>query len=623
MRSRRLALVFASLFFLLGARHRAVHHPVGLPQPPVDIWTTSNASAVATKHLALDLTVDFETRQLRGSATHTIENLTGATTFVLDVRDLDISSVTLDGTTPALWSLNQTEVGEALTIGIQPGTRAVTIHYATAPDAAGLHWNTAMQSYGRQEPYLYSVSEAIYARTWIPVQDSPSRRMTYEATLRVPPQLLALMSAENNPTTTNGTGVYTFRMTRTIPAYLIALAVGRLEFRSLDGRSGVYAEPELLDDAVWELQSVPAMMSAAEEIAGPYPFLRYDVLLMPPTYILGGMEHPLLNFIHPFAVVTGNRPAQPEPQLLIAHELAHSWAGDLVTLATWDDVWLNEGFASYLALRIMEEVAGVERSELSYFLDRRSYARFAANVLQPERTVMHRRVEGPDGAFDSTAYTKGELFLRTLEDLLGRSTFDRFLRRWFERYSWRWVDDVAFVTTLSEFVPAGTDLRVHEWIYEPRLPSNITAATFSVIYARAEQRATAFVNGTPVAELSPSTWTAVDVEQFFEIAPEPMVRARVAELDAALHFSGMASPPLRWLFAAIRANYMPAMDAVERGLMRGGPNGLIMNFYFVLAETNPDYAREMYSRYRDRYDRQVQDVVEGILRDASGMRDAA
>jgi leukotriene-A4 hydrolase len=623
MRSRRLALVLASFFFLLAARHRAVHHPVGLPQPPVDIWTTSNASAVATKHLALDLTVDFQTRQLRGSATHTIENLTGATTFVLDARNLEISSVTLDGTTPALWSLSQTDVGGALTIGIQPGTRTVTIHYATSPGAAGLHWNTAMQSYGRKEPYLYSVSEAVFARTWIPVQDSPSRRMTWEATLRVPPQVLALMSAENNPTTTNGTGVYTFRMTKTVPAYLIALAVGRLEFRSLDGRSGVYAEPELLDDAVWELQSVPAMMSAAEEIAGPYPFLRYDILLMPPTYILGGMEHPLLNFIHPFAVVTGNRPAPPEPQLLIAHELAHSWAGDLVTLATWDDVWLNEGFASYLALRIMEAVAGAERVELSYFLDRRSYARFAANTLNPERTIMHRRVEGPDGAFDSTAYTKGELFLRTLEDLLGRPTFDRFLRRWFERYAWRWVDDVAFVTTLSEFVPSGTELRVQEWIYGTRLPSNVTAATSSAIYTRAEQRATAFANGTPVAELSPSTWTAVDIEQFFEIAPATAVQERVAELDAALHFSGMPSPPLRWLFAAIRANYMPAMDAVERWLQRGGPNGLIVNFYFVLLETNPSYAREAFARYRERYDRDVQDSVESILKDAGALREAA
>jgi leukotriene-A4 hydrolase len=623
MRQRRLLLSLVTLLFLVAAKHRAVHHPTLLPgQPPVDVWTYSNASAVTTRHIALDLTVDFETKQLRGSATHTIENLTGATTLVLDTERLAISSVTLDGTTPALWSLGQeTYYGRPLVIGIQPSTRTVTINYSTNPAASGLFWNTAMQSYGRQQPYLYTQNEPVSARSWIPVQDSPSTRMTYEATLRVPPQLLALMSAENNPTSLNATGVYTFRMTKTIPAYLIALAVGRLEFRAFDSRSGVYAEPELMDDAVWELQYIPAMMTAAESIAGPYPFVRYDVLLMPPTYELGGMEHPMLNFIHPFAVVTGNRPSTPQPTNLIAHELAHSWAGDLVTLATWDDVWLNEGITAYLTLRIMEMVAGPERAELSYFLDRRSYTNYSKGTNNPELTVLHRTVHSPGEGFDLTGYTKGELFMRTLEDRLGRSTMDAFLKRWFARFAWRWVDDVAFVVTLNEFVPPGTDLRLMEWLYQPGLPSNVTAATSSAMYVRAEQRGAAFRNGTAIAQLAPSTWSDLDLELFLQVVPPTIYRPRIGELDGAFQLSSRNTPNERWLASALREKYAPAMPAVERALRRGGPNGTIVGLYSILRDVDIEYGRTMFESLGQRYHKDVREVVESILKGTNSIVD--
>ena len=628
MARRRLALSLVALLFLVAARQRSVRHPELVPShPPADAFSFSNASAVTTRHLALDLTVDFVTRRLAGSATLTLENFTGTKQLVLDTYGLEIQSVTLDGSTPTLWSLGPAkEFGQPLTIGIQPTTRTVTIQYVTMQDAPGLNWNTAQQSYGRKEPYLYSLNEPIEARSWIPIQDTPATRMTWEATLRVPPQLLALMSGENNPTSTNGSGVYTFRMSRTMPAYLIALAVGRLEFHAFDERTGVYAEPELMNEAAWELQYVPDMVDTAEEIIGPYPFARYDILLMPPTFIVGGMEHPLLNFINPFSVISQNDPDRPEPKNLIAHELAHSWAGDLVTLANWNDVWLNEGITSYLALRIIEEMSGVERAELQYFYDRNSYQAYADQPANRFNSTMHRSVVWPSDGFGATGYIKGELFVRMLEDRLGRDTLDAFLSTWFERYAYRWVDDQTFTGTLAPFVPEGVDLRLAEWLYAPGLPTNVTAASSSAIYDRSLQRAQAFAAGTKIAQLAPSTWTDVEIDQFLSLVPATPLRARMAEIDAALALSTRTTPPLIWMVHGANAGYQPVMPAIERVLMRGGTNGSISSLYNALrwTATNRAFAASIFQQARKRYHPGVEEYVAQILASPiGGLREAA
>ncbi|HEX6085399.1 MAG TPA: M1 family aminopeptidase/hydrolase [Thermoanaerobaculia bacterium] len=623
MLRRRLALSLFALLFLFAAKQRAVRHPERLiVQPPVDAFTFSNTSEVTTRHLALDLAVDFASRRLSGTATLTLENFTGTRQVVLDTYGLDIRGVTLDGSTPTLWSLGASkDHGQPLTIAIQPATRTVTIDYVTMPDAPALHWNSAAQSYGRKEPYVYSLNEPIAARSWIPIQDTPAMRMTWEATLRVPPHLLGLMSAENNPTSTNASGIYTFKMTKSVPSYLIALAVGRLEFHAFDERTGVYAEPELMEDAAWELQYLPEMVDVAERIIAPYPFVRYDLLLMPPTFGAGGMEHPMLNFINPFSVVTSNDPARPEPRALIAHELAHSWAGDLVTLATWNDVWLNEGITSYLTLRILEEMLGPERVELQYFFDRNSYASYAAQPGNVESSKLHREVPWPADNFGATSYTKGELFLRTLEDLLGRATLDNFLDRWFSRYAWRWVDDDTFIATLMEVVPPGTDLRLAEWIYQPGLPSNLTAPTSSAIYSRVQQRAQSFNSGTPVAQLAPSTWSDIEVDLFLSIASAPAVRNRLGEIDQAFGLSARTTPPINFLMHAIAVSYQPAWPALERVLLRGGPNGTIAQLYNALRNTAPNraFAMQVFQLARERYHPDVQAYVTSIYSTANAV----
>lgn len=623
----RLALALVVFFSLVAARQRAVRHPELLPShPPADAFSFANTAEVTTRHLALDLDVDFESRRLSGTATLTIENLTGASQVILDTYGLEIHEVILDGSNAVPWFVGTAkDHGQPLVIAIQPETRTVAIRYTTMQDAPGLHWNTAQQSFGRKEPYLYSLNEPVAARSWIPIQDTPSMRMTWEATLRVPNRLLALMSAEDNPTDINSAGLYTFEMTKTVPAYLIALAVARLEFHAFDERTGVYAEPELMPDAIHELQYVPEMVDVAERIIGPYPFVRYDLLLMPPTFVVGGMEHPMLNFINPFSVVTGNNPVKPDPRSLIAHELAHSWAGDLVTLANWNDVWLNEGITSYLTLRIIEEMSGSDRAELTYFLDRNSYASYAAQPLNRFDSILHREVEWASDGFGATGYLKGELFLRTLEDLLGRQTLDEFLEVWFEKFAWRWVDHETFLVTLAPFVPAGVDLRLNEWLYRPGLPTNVTAAPSSVLYNRVLQRVQAFSTGTPIASLSPGTWTEVEIDLFLQLAPSQQLRSRLAQVDEALGLSSRKAPPLTWLIHAANAGYTPALPGIERILLRGGTNGAITSLYNALRGTaaNRAFAADVFSRARKRYHPSVEDFVSRLLGVTTSLRAAA
>ena len=622
MLSRRLLLSLVTFTFLVAARGRVALHPYtpSLDTLPVDIYTHSEPLKITTKHMSLDLAVDFEARVIRGSATLTVENFTGTNQLILDTRDLYIERVILDDGTNATFTLGSVTQarGAALIIDIKASTTRVTIHYATDPGAVGLFWNTAAQSYGRLAPYLYTQGESIATRSWIPLQDTPSVRMTYDATVRVPAGMLALMSAQN-PTATNANGVYTFRMPQAIPGYLIALAVARLEFRPLSARTGVYAEPELIDDAQYEVQHLPAMLDAAESIVGPLPFGRHDILLMPPTYILGGMEHPYLNFINPFSVVTGNRPPRVFPQSLLAHELAHSWSGDMTTLATWGDAWLNEGICEYLTMRILEMLSGRERTDYLYFNHNVSFS-FTARTSSPRATLLHRDTrinESPDASFNSAAYTKGELFMKTIEDLIGRESMDAFLRDYFTRFAWRWVDERNFIALLREHLAGRPEveqrIRILEWVYGFGLPANVTAPTTSTFYERVAVQADRFNKGASVASLNTTNWTDLEMNLFLELT-ETATRAHMAEIDALFGLSMRNAPPALWVIYAARSRYAPANAAIERMLMRGGPNNLMLFIYDALIAGNQrDRAVEIFGRAKDRYAPHVRSAIETLL----------
>jgi leukotriene-A4 hydrolase len=575
---------------------------------------------IAVQHLILDLNVDFNRRQLAGRASLRINNKLGADHLVLDTRDLDVRRVTLDdGKAEARWTLgNEVKfLGRPLEIEITPQTTWVNVDYATKPQAAALQWLDSQQA-GSSQPFLYTQSQSILARTWVPCQDSPGVRMTYEATVHVPPNLLALMSAAN-PTRKSPDGTYRFKMQQPIPSYLLALAVGDLEFRPLSANSGVYALPTVIERAAWELADTPKMIAAAEKLYGPYKWGRYDILVLPASYPYGGMENPRLTFATP-TILAGDRSLVS----LVAHELAHSWSGNLVTNATWNDFWLNEGFTTYFEGRIMEAVYGRPYFDMLAVLGRQALED-AFKELGPDSpdTRLHLDLAGrdPDEGGSDVAYEKGALFLRLLEQSVGREKFDAFLRSYFDNHGFQSMSSARFVDILKQQLLGGDEaqaqrLQVQAWIYGPGLPAN-APQPHSEAFVPVDQAAQAFVAGTPAAQIATTGWTTHHWLHFLQSLPETLDTAKMADLDATFHLSdsGNAEILSAWLLKAVDSRYDPAYPALERFLTTVGRRKYLKPLYTELAKTpaGTEMALRIYEKARPGYHSISQTTIDEIL----------
>ncbi|HVE71839.1 MAG TPA: M1 family metallopeptidase [Thermoanaerobaculia bacterium] len=577
-----------------------------------DPHSYSNPDEVRVEHIALDLGVDFATKRLHGTANLRVRNESNAGTLILDTNGLTIHKVTI-GNAPVQFKLAPAQpiFGSKLEIPIRPDTKSVAIEYTTSPDARALQWLEPSMTAGKKHPFLLSQSQAILARSWVPCQDTPGVRFTYDATIRVPKELLAVMSAEN-PQALNEEGVYRFRMPHAIPSYLLAIAVGDLEFRPFDTRSGVYAEPEVIDRAAEEFADTPKMIAAAEELYGPYRWSRYDLLVLPPSFPYGGMENPRLTFLTP-TVLAGDRSLVS----LIAHELAHSWSGNLVTNATWSDFWLNEGFTTYFEHRIIEKLYGREYSEMLWLLGvREAQDEIAALPPGDENLYVDLKGRDPDEA-PTLVYEKGALFLRLLEETAGRERWDKFLRAYFDKFAFQPMTTPIFVDHLKTALPdVVAKVDINQWIHGPGLPPN-TPQPKSDAFARVEQQAKAFAAGGKADAIDASKWSSHERVHFIQslgtIPPE-----RMAELDARFHFkdSGNNEVLSAWLEKAIDARYKDAYPAVERFLTIQGRRKFLKPIYEKLAKNPEDlaFAKQIYTRARDTYHPVSQATIDSILK---------
>jgi leukotriene-A4 hydrolase len=591
-----------------------------VPHPARDEHSFSHPDEVTVEHLKLDLTVDFNSQKLTGRASLKLAHKGGSTQLHLDTRDLDIKGVTLDdGRTAAKFTLGEEVrfLGRELTIEITPKTQWVSIDYSTRPEAAALQWLTPVQA-GGTKPLLFSQSEAILARTWIPCQDSPGVRMTYEATLHVPSDLLALMSAEN-PTTKRADGVYHFQMPQAIPSYLLAIAVGDLEFRPLGAKSGVYALPSVIAPAAAELVDIPRMMAAAEKLYGPYRWGRYDVLILPGSYPFGGMEHPRLTFATP-TILAGDRSLVS----LIAHELAHSWSGNLVTNATWNDFWLNEGFTVYFERRIMEAISGKDYADTLWVLGRQDLED-TLRELGPESAdthlFLHLAGRDPDEGTSQIAYEKGALFLYAIAEVVGRERWDRFVHGYFEENAFRSMDTGRFRAYLQAHLLAddptvAQKVPLDAWIDGPGIPSaapRITAAAF----AKVDAQVTAFGKGTAAASLATTGWSTQEWLRFLSNLEHPLPVEKMAALDAAFHFtqSGNSEILADWLERSIESRYEAAYPRLESFLLTVGRRKFLKPLYSALAKTpaGMERALRIYGAARPGYHSVSRQTIDKIL----------
>ncbi len=584
-----------------------------------DIHTLSNAGQVEMKHLDLDIQVDMDNKQIRGCAIWTVNNKAKVKELTLDTYDLTIDHVMVDGNEVkfVLDSLVKF-FGSALHIPIKENTATVMICYKTGKSARALQWLDPQQTHDKQKPFLFTQSESIYARSWIPCADGPGIRFTYTAKVAVPKGLMALMSAEN-PQEKSPDGIYNFTMDTPIPAYLMALAVGDIAFRPIDDRTGVYAEQGMIEKAAWELADAGRMVDAAEQLYGPYRWGRYDVIVLPPGFPIGGMENPKLTFATP-TIIAGDRSLVN----LIAHELAHSWSGNLVTNATWNDFWLNEGFTVYFERRITERMLGKSYTDMLWELGYQDLVTEVNEMGATNRdTWLKLDLTGrdPDDGLTDIAYEKGALFLRLIELNVGRDEFDRFLAKYFNQYAFKTITTELFLKYLdTALIKGDAELRkkltIDEWVYGPGIPANCPRAEMER-FGKVDSQRTRFLNGVPAEQLVVVDWTTHEWLHFLRKMPDNLSAAQMSKLDNAYNLTNTGNSEIAdlWYVMAVRANYAKAYGAMDNFLSSVGRRKFLEPLYREMMKTpgGATMARRIYAKYRKNYHPLAQEMIDRVV----------
>jgi leukotriene-A4 hydrolase len=570
-------------------------------------------------HLDLDLDLDFDRRVLSGEVVLVLHR-SGEGPLDLDTKGLTIRSArTESGAAVPFAPGDETPIlGRKFRLSLPPSTRRVAISYETSPEAVALQWLEPAQTEGGAHPFLYSQCQAIHARTVIPVQDTPAIRVTYRAALTVPEPLSAVMSAGpagERPGPRPGTRTFLFEMPQPIPTYLLAFAAGRLAARDLSPRSRVHAEPEVVERAAWEFAGVEEMIRTAEGLFGPYPWERYDLLVLPPSFPYGGMENPRMTFLTP-TVIAGDRSLVD----VVAHELAHSWTGNLVTNATMEHFWLNEGATTWAERRILQALHGEGAAVLSWAIGetalKLAFERFGTGSPLTKLRTDLTGVD-PDDAFSSIPYEKGARFFALLERTAGRETFDRLLAGYIARFRFTSITSEAFLAFLDEQLPGlSAEVRATEWLSGTGMPAN--APVFRS--ARLEELtdlAARFAEGMRPDPAAVGRWTPSEMLVYLQRVPRPLPPAACTDLEAFLRLGAKGNHELlvEWLTIAAASDYEPAFADLREVLLSVGRMKYLRPLFKAMGghPRTRALAREIYAAARPRYHTLSRRVVESVL----------
>ena len=582
--------------------------------------TFSNYEKVRTKHLTWDVNVDFKHKNITGLATWTFENKAKSKYIIFDTYDLTIKKIKVNNKEVQYFQTPEIDdYGSGLSIPITEKDTIVTIEYNTGQQATALQWLAAPQTAGKVLPYLFTQCESIHARSLLPCQDVPANRITYNAIVGVPKGMMAVMSAKN-PQTKNPEGLYEFSMEIPVPTYLIALAVGDIEYKAIDARSGVYSEPSMLDKAAAELSVIPKMMQTAEELGGPYRWGNYDVLVAPPSFPIGGMENPRLTFATP-TILAGDKSLVS----LIAHEMAHSWSGNLVTNATWDDLWLNEGFTTYFERRIMEKITDKSYVDMLWELgyqDMQSDLTAMGMDSADTRLKVDLNKRHPGDAFSNIPYEKGAVFIRLLEETIGREKFDPWLNAYFTTHAFKPTtteDCLAFMD--KELFKGDTNIKakiqVNKWVYEPGLPDNCPRS-LPARFIAVDNARTAFEANGNAQQLNASTWSTHEWLQFIRKLSHPLDIAKMDALDKSYQFTVSKNSEIadEWYKLCIASNYDVAYPAMEQFLQQVGRKKFLEPLYGELIKTpkGKEMANAIFAKAKPNYHPQTADKIAKMLK---------
>jgi aminopeptidase N len=604
------ALAFGTLLPL--AAHAAEPHSYAQPDQ------------VVVTHLDLDLKLDFPHRELDGQATLKLDwKNPQAPSLVLDTRDLKIAKIEALGangkTTPLKYVLapSDKQLGNMLTIATPEHPTRVRIIYTTSPDASGLQWLTPAQTSDKKLPFMFSQSESIHARSWVPLQDSPAIRFTYTAHVSAPKDVRVVMSALNDAHHALN-GDYTFDQPHPIPSYLLAIGAGDIAVKETGPRSAIYAEPSVVGKAAHEFEDTEKMIATAEHLYGPYRWGRYDILVLPASFPYGGMENPNMTFATP-TVLVGDKSLVS----LVAHELAHSWSGNLVTAASWRDIWLNEGVTTYVQGRITESLYGKSQADEEALLDARALQKEIGTMpANSQKLAPDPRGLDADDSLSDVAYSKGSWFLRTLEQHFGRATFDDYLKGYFNHFAFQSITTEQMLDymkpNLIEKYPGKMSMaEVNDWVYGSGLPKDAPLPD-SARFDKIDQERSAFLGGTlPADKLDAKGWNTQEWMYFLNRLPDVTPLAKIQQIDAAWHLTGTpnAEIGMRWYTHAIAAGDKAVWPAAADHMTRIGRLYLTLPLYQALAATPAGlaYAEQVYAKAKSGYHPLTQQAVEAIF----------
>jgi aminopeptidase N len=590
-------------------------------QTTKDSHSFSNPAEAIVKHLNLDIKVDFDSQTISGIASWTIDNVSKGNEIIFDENTLNITKVTLgDDEKETKFKLGDSVEfhGRPLRITIDPNTTKVNIHYNTTKDGVALQWLKPEQTADKKEPFVFSQGQSIWTRTWIPCQDSPGIRFTYNAKVSVPKDLMALMSAIN-PQQKNNTGEYTFKQDKPIPSYLMAIAVGDVEFKSIDNRTGVYAEHSQIDKAKWEFAKLGDMVNAAEKLFGPYRWGRYDVIVLPPSFPFGGMENPNLTFLTP-TVLAGDRSLTS----LLAHELGHSWSGNLVTNASWDETWLNEGFTTYVEHRIGEEVFGENEAKMQDVFSRKVLKDNVdeLGIDSPDtRLKIDLSGKNPDEGLSDIPYEKGYALLQTIEAAVGRKQFDTFLTNYFNDHAFQSINTEAFVAYINKKLIKGdkglaNKIKLDKWIYKPGIPSNIITPVSEDFNAIDLIQKT--WRRTGIKGLSQKIKSTNEKQHFIDYLPNDLTVQEMTEIDKEFNFTkgGNFVVKRQWFIIALQHQYKVAYPAIENFLTSYSRTYSLTPLYKEMIKTPEGkvWAKQIYAKAKSGYHTTTVEALEKILK---------
>ncbi|MFC4526189.1 M1 family metallopeptidase [Dyella halodurans] len=579
---------------------------------------------VRVTHLDLDLKIDFPQKQLDGKATLTLEwKNPKATSLVLDTRDLKIASIEgidAKGHANALkfaLAPRDKELGSKLTIATPTQPAQVRIVYSTVPTASGLQWLTPEQTADKKLPFMFSQSESIHARSWVPLQDTPAVRFTYTANVTAPKDVRVVMSAINDANHPLD-GNFSFNQPHPIPSYLLAIAAGDIAAKETGPRSAVYAEPSVVGKAAKEFEDTEKLIATAEKLYGPYAWDRYDLLVLPPSFPFGGMENPNMTFATPTLLV-GDKSLVS----VISHELAHSWSGNLVTSAAWRDIWLNEGFTTYVQGRITEAVYGKTLADEEALLSARNLQKtIGAMPANAQRLAPEPRGIGADDSLSEVPYDKGSWFLRTLEQRFGRETFDEYLKGYFNHFAFQSITTEQMLDYLKANLfdknPGKMSWdEVKAWVYDPGIPKNAPLPDSPRFDAIDKERA-AFLAGTLAADkLDAKSWNTQEWMYFLDGLPDVAPLDKLKQLDATWHLTGTpnAEIGMRWYSHAIAAGDKDVWNAAAEHMSRIGRLYLTMPLYKAFARTPEGlaFAEQVYAKAKSGYHPLTQQAVQTLF----------